>query len=83
MALNWKSAQKNEKKFWEDIFVNDKQDDVYSKSNNGGWKLLFTLEVLERHKVDINFLNDKIILDLGSGPAGVAKGLEMLFEKIY
>ena len=80
MALNWKSAQKNEKKFWEDIYVNDKQDDVYSKSNNGGWEL-FTLEVLERHKVDINFLNDKIILDLGSGPAGVAKGLEMLFEK--
>ena len=50
MALNWKSAQKNEKKFWEDIFVNDKQDDVYSKSNNNEMKL-FTLEVLERHRL--------------------------------
>ena len=80
MALNWKTAQKNEKKFWEDIFVNEKQDDVYSKSDNNAWEY-FTLEVLKRHKVDINVLNDKIILDLGSGPAGVAKGLEVLLEK--
>ena len=59
MALNWKTAQKNEKKFWEDIFVKNKQDDVYSKSTNAGWEK-FTLEVLERHKVDINALNDKL-----------------------
>ncbi len=80
MALNWKTAQKNEKKFWEDIFVKNKKDDVYSRSDNSSWEH-FTLEVLKRNKVDINVLNDKIILDLGSGPAGVAKGLEVLLEK--
>mgnify|MGYP001475374280 CR=1 FL=1 len=80
MALNWKTAQKNEKKFWEDIFVNEKRDDVYSKSENTSWEH-FTLEVIKRHKININILNEKTILDLGSGPAGVAKGLEILLEK--
>ena len=80
MASDWKTAQKNEKKFWEDIFINKKPDDVYSKNDSIAWEF-FTLEVIKRHKIEKELLNDKVILDLGSGPAGIAKGLELLIEK--
>ena len=46
MALNWKTAQKNEKKFWEDIFVNEKQDDIYSKSESASCEHS-TLEIIK------------------------------------
>ena len=80
MALSWKIAQENEKKFWRDIYVNEKIDDVYKKSKDVSWKF-FTLEILKRHNLEKKFLNNKVILDLGSGPAGIAKGLQLLLEE--
>ena len=80
MALSWKIAQENEKKFWKDIYVNEKLDDVYKKSKGVSWKF-FTLEILKRHNLEKKFLNNKVILDLGSGPAGIAKGLQLLLEE--
>ena len=89
MALNWKSAQKNELKFWEDIYVKNRHDLVYSKSSDQNW-IDFTNIVLKRNKISLKDLEGKVILDLGSGPAGVAKGLELQqlngslnFKKLY
>ena len=63
MAINWKNAQTNEKKFWKDVYINNVKDDVYSKTSDQGWKS-FALQVFNRHDLDKNYLNDKIVLDL-------------------
>tara|TARA_B100000900_G_C20507282_1_gene686414 strand:+ start:186 stop:947 length:762 start_codon:yes stop_codon:yes gene_type:complete len=80
MALNWKNAQINEKKFWKDVYVKNAKDDVYGKTPDEGWTS-FTLQIFKRHDLDINYLNGKIVLDLGSGPGGVARGIQVLSEK--
>jgi hypothetical protein len=40
MAINWTEAQKNEKSFWENIYIKDNTDTIYSKTNSSGWKKL-------------------------------------------
>lgn len=80
MALNWKNAQLNEKKFWKDIYIDEKKDDVYAKASDEGW-VSFANLIFERHNLTLEFLNDKTLLDLGSGPGGVAKGLQVLMDK--
>jgi ubiquinone/menaquinone biosynthesis C-methylase UbiE len=80
MAKNWHTAQKNEINFWKQIYLTDISDNVYKKTDNYGWKM-FANEILKRHKVDKNFLEGKTILDLGSGPAGVAKGLHLMVNE--
>tara|TARA_B100000131_G_scaffold238021_1_gene230176 strand:- start:954 stop:1718 length:765 start_codon:yes stop_codon:yes gene_type:complete len=79
MAKDWKTAQNHEKQFWENIYVKNNSDDIYRKTDDEGWKQ-FANEVLFRHSVNINTLNNKTILDLGSGPAGVAKGLHLMIK---
>ncbi|EMH80475.1 methylase involved in ubiquinone/menaquinone biosynthesis [alpha proteobacterium HIMB114] len=81
MAKNWYSAQNNEKKFWEDIYLKkDNKDLIYSKTNDDGW-VGFAQEILFRHKIDIKDLNNKVILDIGSGPGGLVLGLSLLKSK--
>ena len=80
MAVNWQEAQIHEKKFWESIYINKKKDDVYEKTTSEGWKN-FAYEVLKRHEIDLQFINNKIIVDLGSGPGGVAKGFHEMLKK--
>ena len=80
MALNWQEAQKSEKKFWENIYVKEKKDNVYEKTSTEGW-INFADQVLSRHDIKINFLDKKVILDLGSGPGGVAKGFHEKLKK--
>tara|TARA_B100000945_G_scaffold185166_1_gene148453 strand:+ start:206 stop:967 length:762 start_codon:yes stop_codon:yes gene_type:complete len=79
MAKDWKTAQKNEKYFWQSIYTKNDPDDIYKKTDDEGWKL-FADEILSRHKINKSILNNKIILDLGSGPAGVAKGLHLMIK---
>ena len=79
MAVNWKIAQEKEKQYWSDIYLSNKKDDVYTPSFDEGW-LGFVEEVLQRNNLDVEHLNNKVILDLGSGPAGVAKGLHLLLK---
>lgn len=80
MALNWKSAQKNEKKFWEDIYLNnDSKDLIYRKTSIEGW-VNFAKIVLKRHNLSINYFKNKNILDVGSGPGGVVAGLYELID---
>jgi ubiquinone/menaquinone biosynthesis C-methylase UbiE len=80
MALDWKTAQENEKLFWESIYINKEKDIVYSPQNDEG-SLSFTKEVLLRHKIDLKSLEDKKLLDVGSGPYGIIKGLTILEEQ--
>ena len=50
MAKNWKEAQINEVKFWNDIYLKNSSDRVYKRANDQ--ELIgFTNEVLERHKL--------------------------------
>ena len=79
MAINWTEAQKNEKSFWEKIYIKDNTDSIYSKTNSVGWKK-FAIHVMERNKIKLDDLNNKTILDLGSGPGGVAKGIYELLK---
>lgn len=80
MALNWKTAQVNEKKFWEDIYIKNKNDEVYEKTKSDGWKS-FAEEILKRNKIELVDLHNKKIVDLGCGPAGMARGLDLLIKK--
>ena len=80
MALNWKTAQINEKKFWEDIYIKNKNDEVYEKTKSDGWKG-FAEEILKRNKIELVDLHNKTIVDLGCGPAGMAMGLDLLIKK--
>ena len=79
MALNWKNAQVNEKKFWENIYLKKNKDEIYKKTSGEGWKD-FAEEILIRNNLDKKFLNNKTILDLGSGPAGLAKGIHEMIK---
>ena len=80
MALDWKSAQENEKLFWENIYIHKKKDITYNRATNDGL-LGFTKEVLSRHKINLNNLKNKKLLDVGSGPYGIIKGLTILEEQ--
>lgn len=74
MATNWTQAQINEKIFWEKIYLKNSNDDIYGKTFSDGWKR-FAIHVLERNNLNLQDLNNKTILDVGSGPGGVAKGI--------
>ncbi len=80
MAVNWQEAQIYEKKFWENIYIKGKKDDIYSKTGADGWKK-FAYHVLSRHELNSQFINNKVILDLGSGPGGLAKGFHEMLKK--
>jgi ubiquinone/menaquinone biosynthesis C-methylase UbiE len=81
MAKNWKDAQIHEQTFWKNIYINSTNDDIYNKTNALGW-YNFAKHILDRNKIKLDELNNKMILDLGCGPGGVAKGLhEMLIKK--
>lgn len=80
MAKNWISAQKNEQKFWEDIYVTKKKDLIYSETKDGGW-IKFAERILDRHGLNITELQNKIIVDIGSGPGGLIKGLQLLEKR--
>ena len=77
MAKNWKEAQINEVKFWNDIYLKNSSDRVYKRANDQ--ELIgFTNEVLERHKLRINSFEEKVIVDIGCGPFGIIKGLTLI-----
>tara|TARA_Y100000817_G_scaffold72919_1_gene55868 strand:- start:41 stop:802 length:762 start_codon:yes stop_codon:yes gene_type:complete len=77
MAKNWKEAQTNEVKFWNDIYLKNSSDRVYKRANDQ--ELIgFTNEVLERHKLRIDSFEEKVIVDIGCGPFGIIKGLTLI-----
>lgn len=80
MAKDWNTAQINEIKFWEDIYIHNKTDLVYSKTSDDGW-VSFAKEILLRHNLKLDELANKIIVDIGSGPGGLIKGLILIGKK--
>ena len=79
MAKDWKTAQIKEKEFWENVYLKKNKDEIYKKTSSEGWKD-FAEEILIRNNLYKEFLNDKTILDLGSGPAGLAKGIHEMIK---
>lgn len=79
MATDWTQAQINEKIFWEKIYLKNSNDDIYGKTFSDGWKK-FAIHILKRNKLNLEDLNNKTILDIGSGPGGVAKGIHELLK---
>ena len=73
MAKNWKEAQKSEKIFWKNIYLNKGNNNTYDKTNLLG-AVSFTKQILFRHKKKINEFDKKKIVDLGCGPYGVILG---------
>jgi ubiquinone/menaquinone biosynthesis C-methylase UbiE len=80
MAKNWKIAQIKEEEFWRNIYLNESKDNIYRKTASKGWKD-FAEEILSRNNIKKKSLSNKVILDLGSGPAGVAKGIHEMIKK--
>lgn len=80
MAKNWNDAQEKEKRYWHDIYISKKKDDIYRPSNEDDYKS-FAIEILLRNNLSLEDLNNKVIIDLGSGPGGVAKGLHVLMQE--
>ena len=80
MARNWKEAQVNEKLFWEEVYFNKNNNDIYDKINLSG-AIGFTKEVIFRHKKNLKDFHKKKIIDLGCGAYGIILGLFEL-EKV-
>ncbi len=58
MAKNWFEAQKNEKHFWEEIYLNKANKDTYEKINISG-AVGFTNQVVKRHKKKLKHFDKK------------------------
>jgi ubiquinone/menaquinone biosynthesis C-methylase UbiE len=80
MAINWKKAQINEKRFWTSVYLkNDKN--FYSKVKDDKDFLLSTTGVLKNHEINFSDLKDKILVDLGCGPYGEIPGIRILEKR--
>ena len=83
MAKNWEIAQFREKQFWDKIYL-EKNIDIKSHQPVGIERgLEFLFKTLNRHRVKLNFLNNKNVADLGCGPTGLAFGLDFLTQNSY
>ena len=54
MAKDWKTAQNKEKEFWTNIYLSEKKDNIYNKTDARGWEL-FAEEVLTRNNLKKEF----------------------------
>lgn len=80
MAKTWESAQKNEKQFWDNIYLNNETDIITHQPIKIETGLEYLFKNLNRHKIGLNELNGKKIADLGCGPSGLALGLDYLMK---
>ena len=82
MAKNWFEAQKNEKHFWKEIYLKNKnkKKDIYERINVSG-AVGFTNQVVSRHKKKLKHFDKKKIVDLGCCAYGVIMGFLELEKK--
>lgn len=78
MAKNWDVAQRNEKDFWDSVYALDNQDIATYQKITFESGINFLTKVALRHKLDLNTLSDKTLVDLGCGPYGLVYGLAHL-----
>jgi SAM-dependent methyltransferase len=75
MARSWQLAQQRELSFWRSIYENRQPDiPTYSPITEQN-ALYFTAKTLARFEVPISDLSGRRLVDLGSGPYGIVKGL--------
>lgn len=86
MALDWKTAQENEKAFWDQIYVKRDADIGTYTAISDVQALEFAVKCCARHRFNPLEGNGKLIADLGCGPYGIVKGLASInhgqFKKI-
>ena len=76
MSKDWEKAQINEKSFWRDLEENTKDKPIITIEQS----LRYLFRVLDRFDLKLSDLNEKILCDVGSGPAGVGMGLQYIHE---
>jgi ubiquinone/menaquinone biosynthesis C-methylase UbiE len=80
MAKNWNEAQINEREFWRTIYVERANDiKTYTPITNEG-AIEFARKTLDRHKLDFQYLSEKVVADIGCGPYGVILGIDSQSE---
>lgn len=81
MAKNWETAQKNEKQFWDNIYLNSEKDIKTHEPIKIETGLEYLFKNLNRYQLELRHLNGVNIGDLGCGPSGLALGLDFLRQK--
>jgi ubiquinone/menaquinone biosynthesis C-methylase UbiE len=77
MAISWKQAQENERKFWEDIYVEKREDIPTYRPITDQMALAFAEKSLHRFGQNLETVSGKTIADIGCGPYGIIKGIDV------
>jgi len=77
MAINWKKAQENEKKFWKSIYVEKRKDVPSYMPITDEAALAFSKKSVERFGHDMNIICARVIIDVGCGPYGLIRGFQV------
>jgi SAM-dependent methyltransferase len=78
MAVNWKDAQKAEKRFWDLIYLDEAKDISSYEKISFASGINFLTKIMHRHQVDMRHFSKKSVVDLGCGPYGLIYGLAHL-----
>ena len=79
MAKDWKTAQNKEKEFWTNIYLSEKKDNIYNKTDARGW-ILFAEDVLTRNNLKKEFFSLTNVM--GIGIVKVTNGQVRLYQII-
>lgn len=77
MALSWEQAQRNERAFWESIYVQKKRDIATYTPITEAMALDFARETLRRFGHTFESLDGLVIADVGCGPYGLVAGIDL------
>jgi len=77
MAFTWQQAQEREKQFWEEIYIENRGDIPTYRPITDANALAFSSKSLERFGLHFKDIDNKIIADVGCGPYGLIKGIDV------
>jgi len=90
MAFSWKHAQKNEQAFYDRIYKKGEYDINSYRPVKNEQCVVFSKKTIERFGYTFNNLKGKVVADVGCGPYGIVRGIELyagsnksLPEKMY
>jgi SAM-dependent methyltransferase len=81
MARTWDQAQQNELEFWKEIYVDGRVDIATYQPINDDEALAFTTKTLERFGEAPAQLEGLTVADIGCGPYGLIKGLQVYVRR--